>query len=137
MQKSRVTLLNDMHFEGELDGFKINLDADTEFGGKNSGPRPKGLLLTSLTGCTAMDVISILRKMRSEPEEFYVEAQAEQTETHPKIFKAITVIYYFKGGNVTEEKAKKAIDLSLENYCGVSAMLSKSTPIDYKIVIDK
>jgi len=132
-----VTLKKDMHFEGELDGFKIDLDADPEFGGKNSGPRPKGLLLTGLAGCTAMDVISVLRKMRSEPEEFYVEAQSGLTDTHPKIFKAITIFYHFKGGNITEEKAKKAIDLSLENYCGVSVMLSKSCPIDYKIVIDQ
>lgn len=136
-KKSRVTLINEMHFKGELDGFYFDLDADVQFGGKNKGARPKGLLLTALAGCTAMDVISILRKMKSEPEVFYVETEGELTETHPKTFSSIIITYYFKGANITEEKAKKAITLSLENYCGVSAMLSKACKIDYKIIIEK
>lgn len=134
---SRVTLVNDMHFKGELDGFSFDLDADKEFGGKNIGPKPKGLLLTSLAGCTAMDVISILRKMKAEPEKFYVETEGELTENHPKVFKNITITYYFKGEKVTEDKAKRAITLSTENYCGVYAMLSKACSIDYRIIIEK
>jgi len=133
---SRVVLKEKMHFNGELDGFDIPLDADTAFGGENKGMKPKGLLLTGLAGCTAMDVISILRKMRSEPESFYVEVETELTETHPKTFKHITISYHFKGDKITEEKAKKAIDLSLENYCGVNEMLKKAVPIDYKIVLE-
>ncbi|HOL57437.1 MAG TPA: OsmC family protein [Spirochaetota bacterium] len=134
--KSRVTLIKNMHFNGELDGHLIPIDADQSVGGENKGPRPKGLLLTALAGCTAMDVISILRKMRAEPEEFYVETEGPLTEEHPKVFKSITIRYYLKGGNVTKEKAERAIHLSLENYCGVTAMLEKACPINYELIIE-
>lgn len=134
--KSKVTLDEGMSFKGELDGFTITIDADESVGGKNKGPKPKGLSLTSLAGCTAMDVISILRKMRAEPEEFSVEAAAEVSDEHPKVFTKITITYYFKGGEVTREKAEKAVSLSEERYCGVSAMLRQAAPIETKIVIE-
>jgi putative redox protein len=134
--KSRVTLKEGMAFDGELDGHTIPIDADESVGGKDLGPKPKGLTLTSLSGCTAMDVISILRKMKAEPEEFWVEAESELTEDHPKVFTGITLTYYFKGGQVTREKAEKAVSLSEERYCGVSAMLRKAVPIETKIVIE-
>ncbi len=134
--KSKVTLDEGMSFKGELDGFTITIDADESVGGKNKGPKPKGLSLTSLAGCTAMDVISILRKMRAEPEEFSVEATAEVSDEHPKVFTKITITYYFKGGEVTREKAEKAVSLSEERYCGVSAMLRQAAPIETKIVIE-
>jgi putative redox protein len=134
--KSKVTLDEGMSFKGELDGFTITIDADESVGGKNKGPKPKGLSLTSLAGCTAMDVISILRKMRAEPEEFSVEAEAEVSDEHPKVFTKITITYYFKGGEVSREKAEKAVSLSEERYCGVSAMLRQAAPIETKIVIE-
>ncbi len=134
--KSSVTLQEGMAFEGELDGHTFLIDAYEDAGGKDKGPRPKGLTLTSLCGCTAMDVISILRKMKAEPEEFRVEADTDLTDEHPKVFKGITLTYYFKGGDVTREKAEKAVSLSEERYCGVSAMLRKAVPIETKIVIE-
>lgn len=134
--KSKVTLQEGMAFESELDGHTFMIDAFEAVGGKDKGPRPKGLTLTALCGCTAMDVISILRKMKAEPEEFWVEADTDLTEEHPKVFTGITLTYYFKGGNVTKEKAEKAVSLSQEQYCGVSAMLSKAVPIEAKIVIE-
>lgn len=133
--KSKVVLKEEMNFIGELDGFDIPIDADEEFGGKNKGPKPKGLILTALAGCTAMDVISVLRKMRAEPDDFSVEVEAELIDAHPKTFKSFLVKYYFKGGKVTEDRAKRAVELSLDNYCGVAAMLKKVGPIDYKIFI--
>ena len=134
--KSSVTLQEGMAFEAELDGHTFLIDAFEDVGGKDKGPRPKGLTLTSLCGCTAMDVISILRKMKAEPEEFRVEADTELTDEHPKVFSGITLTYYFKGGDVTQEKAEKAVSLSEERYCGVSAMLRKAVPIETKIVIE-
>ena len=83
-----------------------------------------------------MDVISILRKMKTEPEECRVEADTELTDEHPKVFSGITLTYYFKGGDVTQEKAEKAVSLSEERYCGVSAMLRKAVLIETKIVIE-
>jgi putative redox protein len=134
--KSSVTLRDGMLFNGELQGFDIPIDAAEEFGGRHQGPQPKGLMLTSLVGCTAMDVISMLRKMKSEPEEFSVEAETELTDEHPKVFKHILITYHLKGGHVDREKVEKAVKLSQEKYCGVSAMLRKTAPIDYKIVIE-
>lgn len=134
--KSKVVLKDEMFFMGELGGFEIPIDAEEQFGGQNRGPRPKGLVLTSLAGCTAMDVIALLRKMRAEPKEFSVEAESELTEDHPKVFKAVKITFRFKGGDVTKEKAEKAVKLSQEKYCGVSAMLQKAAPVTYEIIIE-
>jgi len=133
---SKVVLKNGMHFMGELEGFEIPIDAAPSVGGQNKGPRPKGLLLTSLAACTAMDVISILRKMRIEPESFSVEARAEVTDDHPKVFEKIHITYVLKGAGITREKVEKAVQLSQDKYCGVSAMLKKAAPVEYEIVIE-
>jgi putative redox protein len=135
--KSSVVLKDGMHFMGELQGFDVPIDAETSVGGKNRGPRPKGLLLTSLAGCTAMDVISILRKMRIEPASFSVETEADLTADHPKVFTAVRIVYRLRGKNIAREKVQKAVDLSLERYCGVFAMLSKAAPISQEIVIEE
>jgi putative redox protein len=134
--KSKVVLKDGMHFQGELEGFDIPIDADEQFGGRNLGPKPKGLVLTSLVGCTAMDVISILRKMRAEPEEFSVEAESELTDEHPKVFKNVVITYRLIGDKLTRDKVEKAVKLSQDQYCGVSAMLKKAVPVEYKIVIE-
>jgi putative redox protein len=134
--KSRVTLAEGMAFEAELDGHTFFVDADEQFGGKDKGPKPKGLTLTSLCGCTAMDVISILRKMKTEPEEFWVEAETDLTDEHPKVFEKITLAYHFKGGEVPRENAEKAVNLSIDKYCGVNAMLKKAVEIEPKIIIE-
>lgn len=134
--KSKVVLKDGMHFVGELDGFELPIDAEEAFGGQNRGPKPKGLVLTSLIGCTAMDVVSILRKMKAELESFSVEAETELTEEHPKVFKKILITYKLKGQNLTREKVEKAVTLSQDKYCGVSAMLKKAVPIEHNIVIE-
>jgi putative redox protein len=133
--KSRVILRDGMYFNGELDGFDIPLDADTQFGGRERGVKPKGLVLTALAGCTAMDVISMLRKMRAEPESFSVEADADTADSDPKVFTHIHLTFRAKGGFVAEEKIRKAVELSQNKYCSVSAMLKPTVPISFDIVI--
>jgi putative redox protein len=133
--KSTVTLKQGMNFIGDLDGHQISVDAEAAVGGEDKGPRPKGLMLTSLAGCTAMDVISILRKMKLEPEAFSVDAEAEVTDEHPKVFKRIKLTYRIKG-DVPLEKAQKAVDLSLDRYCGVTDMLRKAAPVESEIIIE-
>jgi len=134
--KSTVTFKDGMHFNGVLQGFGIPLDADAQFGGQGKGVKPKDLVLTSLAGCTAMDVLAILRKMRLEPESFSVEAIGELTDEHPKIYKHIHLIFRVAGSGITEEKVKKAAELSQEKYCGVSAMLKPLVPISLEIEIE-
>ncbi len=91
------TWKDNMAFEADVNGFKIMLDADEAVGGENRGPKPKALTLVSLAGCTSMDVISILKKMRVVPEYFNVEVEGELTEEHPKYYHNIHVKYIFRG----------------------------------------
>ena len=134
--KGKVIWNDGMSFTGKLDGFDLVIDADEKVGGKNLGPRPKGLTLISLAGCTGMDVISILKKMRVEVESFEVSTDAELTEEHPKKFKSIKIIYDIKGNDVPSDKVKKAVSLSEERYCGVSASLKPSAEITNEIFIN-
>jgi putative redox protein len=125
----------DMAFETELNGHKITIDADEAVGGKNLGPRPKALMMVALAGCTGMDVISILKKMRVEVSSFNVRVEGNVTEEHPKQYDEMKLVYEFSGNNLEEEKLRKAIDLSMERYCGVSAVYKKVMQMSYEIVI--
>jgi len=131
-----ISWLNEMAFEAEVNDHKLYLDASAEHGGKNMGPRPKPLLLLALAGCTAMDVISVLKKMRVEVKSFDVEVEGDLMEEHPKKYSAMKVIYSFTG-DVPRDKAEKAVNLSRERYCGVSAMFSEILEIDYEIKINE
>ena len=125
--------LEDMSFEAEVNEHIFIMDADEANGGHNKGPRPKPLTLASLAGCTGMDVISILKKMHIEPEYFNIIVEGKLTEEHPKYYNKIKLIYEIKGAKVELEKVEKAIILSQEKYCGVSALLNKGAEIEYEI----
>ncbi|QNL21105.1 OsmC family protein [Hyphobacterium sp. CCMP332] len=125
-----------LSFKSDVSGFNIVMDAKPEVGGQDMGPSPKKLMLSSMTGCTGMDVISLLKKMRQEVTDFEIEAEARQTEEHPKHYDKIHITYKFKGNNLDEAKIRKAVNLSLEKYCGISYMLGKAAKIDYEIVIE-
>jgi len=124
-----------MAFEANLDGHKVRVDALPVVGGNDSGPRPKELMLVSLGGCTGMDVVSILKKMRVDITGFNVSIEANMTEEHPKHYDDMLIVYEFSGNNLDEAKLKKAIDLSMERYCGVSVVYKKAMSVNYKIVI--
>lgn len=123
-----------MAFDGLQDGFTVGMDVGPESGGQGKGPKPKTLILTALGGCTGVDVVSILKKMQVEVESFEIQASAEQTEEHPKVFTSIHLKYVFKGQDLPMEKLQRAVSLSQDKYCGVSAMLAKACPITYEIV---
>ena len=125
--------LQEMAFETEVNGHKIILDADPSSGGSNRGPRPKPMMLSALAGCTGMDVVSILKKMRVELEAFNVIVEADVTEEHPKHFTRMHVIYEFKGQDLPMDKLQKAVDLSQERYCGVSAVYKKAMQVTSEI----
>lgn len=109
---------------------KIKID-----GNKENGYGPKALLLAGLAGCSGIDVVDILEKMRVKFSDLTIEVEAVQTEDHPKVFKEIMMIFQVYTESENDEKVKKAIELSLEKYCGVFAMLKKNSPINYKLVI--
>lgn len=126
-----------MSFETDIDGFKLVMDAAPENGGNNEGPRPKPLMLAALAGCTGIDVVSILKKMRVEFESFNIEVEADVTEEHPRHYSSMHIIYCFKGENLEMEKLEKAVSLSMERYCGVSAVYRKAMPVTHEIQILK
>ena len=114
--------LEDMSFESEINGHKIIVDAKAEFGGQDKGPRPKQLMLAALGGCTSMDVVSILKKMRVEFKSLNVIVEGELSEEHPKRFLKMHVIYEVEGENLPYDKIQKAVSLSEDQYCGVNAV---------------
>lgn len=122
-----------MAFEIEQDGHLFVLDASGDLGGAGAGPRPKGLLLSGLIGCTGMDVVAILGKMRVGGYRLRLEASAEMTEDHPIVFRSIRLRYVFGGSDLPRDKIARAVELSQERYCGVSAMLKAAAPLEYEI----
>ena len=124
-----------MKFTTEIDGHTLTLDAAPDNGGNNDGPRPKALLMVALAGCTGMDVVSILVKMRVELKYFNLKVEGDMREEHPKKFEAMKIIYEFKGDNLDIEKLEKAVKLSIERYCGVYANLNDAMKMVYEIKI--
>lgn len=137
MAKERVNVewLENMAFSAEVNGHKIIIDGGESVGGENRGPRPKPFMLTALAGCTGMDVVSILKKMRVELDYFNVVVEGELTEEHPKHFIKMHVIYEFKGKDLPIEKLEKAINLSEERYCGVNATYKETMEMTSEIKI--
>ncbi|MCF6240536.1 MAG: OsmC family protein [Bacteroidales bacterium] len=135
--KSSITATwkDKMAFEVEVAGHKIMIDAHENVGGENRGPQPKPFMLVALGGCTAMDVISILKKMRVELDDFKVRVEGDITEEHPKHFYKMKVIYEFTGKNLPVDKLKKAVSLSEDRYCGVSASYRKAMELSSEIIV--
>jgi len=122
----------DSHFKNN----SIALDDTTASGRDDSGFSPKALLLSGLAGCTGIDIVSILNKMKAPYESIRIETGAELTEEHPQVFKAISITYFVKIPADYEDRVKRAVDLSLEKYCGVAAMLRKHCAIHAKVIIE-
>ncbi len=129
--KTTTTWTKKHRFESRQDEKSFTIDGDREH-----GPGPKSLLLSGLAGCSGIDVVDILEKMRVEFSGLVIEAEAEQTDEHPKVFKDILVTYRVKTAAENEDKVRKAIELSLEKYCGVAAMLKKNSPVRYELVLE-
>ena len=132
-QEVKTKWIDKLAFKADVDGHELIMDAAAEVGGQNSGPRPKPLMLTALAGCTGMDVVSILKKMKIEPEDFNVIVQGDLTDEHPKQYFKMHVIYEFKGKDLPLEKLEKAVKLSEDKYCGVSALYRKAIEITSEI----
>ncbi len=124
-----------MQFDALVSGHHVIMDALPDAGGEDQGVRPKQLMLAALAGCTGMDVISILRKMKVEPESFNIKVEADVTEEHPKHYNKMHIIYELKGKDLPLDKIQKAVELSQDKYCGVSAAYKKAMPLSWEIKI--
>jgi putative redox protein len=125
-----------MSFTVSINGHELIIDASSASGGNNQGPRPKSLMLAALAGCTGMDVVSILKKMRVDFEDFRVKVEGNITEEHPMHFDHMHIIYSIKGRDIPEEKVNKAISLSQEKYCGVSYNYRQAMKITHELLIE-
>lgn len=125
----------EMVFEANINGHSLIMDAQEEAGGQDKGPRPKPLMMASLAGCTGMDVIAMLKKMRVQVDEFAIHIEGDLTDDIPKHYQKMHVIYEFTGKDLPHDKLQKAIDLSREKYCGVSFTFKKAMEITYEIRI--
>lgn len=135
-EKTVIQLKGKMSFEVSLDGHKFMIDSSEEFGGENKGPKPKSLMLASLAGCTGMDLVSMLRKMRVPFEDIKVEVSGNLTETHPRHFENMHIKYIIKGKDLPREKIDMAIELSQNKYCGVSYTYKESMKITHEVVLE-
>ncbi|AOW20992.1 OsmC family protein [Urechidicola croceus] len=132
MAKIEMTWKGDNLFESENPGGNVFIDNPYE-GEDSRGLRPKALMLTSLAGCGALDIVSLLKKMRAEVDDFKIDVSAELTEEHPKIYKNVVVTYRFFGSDFKKDKIEKAVNLSVEKYCGVMEMFRKFTDVAVEI----
>ena len=115
------TVFNEgMAFTANINGHNVKLDTNADEGGGNSGPSPKRLMLASLAGCTGMDIVSILNKMKVFYSNFSMDIDAALTNEHPKIYNRVKITYKIKVAAADRSKMEKAVSLSQDKYCGVS-----------------
>lgn len=132
-----VTFKGPMAFEGLSEsGHRIIMDASEEVGGENRGVRPMELVLLSLGGCTGMDVVSIFRKMRVTYTAFEIEIDADRVLTHPKVYERLMLRYRLEGDRASSDQIIRAVKLSQEKYCSVSAMLARTAEVLVEIVLN-
>lgn len=123
-----------MDFRTQLQGHALVIDGHKDIGGTEQGPSPKQLLLVSLAGCTGIDMVSLLRKMRADFAELHIAVSGKLTEEHPRYYDRIHVVYTVLGMHEeARPKMEKAVHLSLTRYCGVTAMLAKAAEITHEI----
>lgn len=132
MAKIELNWKGENLFESNQGDGIVTIDNPAE-GIESAGVRPKALMLSSLAGCGALDIVSLLKKMRAEVDDFKVVVTAELTDEHPKIYKDVVVTYQFFGSDFKKDKIQKAVDLSVDRYCGVMEMFRKFTEVTVNV----
>lgn len=133
-----TTWLGDMKFEStNPSGHNLFIDAGEESGGKGEGYRPKALMLSGLAGCSGLDVASLIKKMKLDVADFKIEIEANLTEEHPKYYDKVAMNFHFFGDNLDEKKLQKAVDLSVEKYCGVMEMFRQFADVQVNTFFNK
>jgi putative redox protein len=134
--KIQATWRSPMRFDGIAEGgTTVVMDGQPEYGGSGAGPSPMETVLIAMASCTGMDVASILAKMRAPLRAFAITIEAERATEHPKIFTSINIRYDAVGPDLRRDQVEKAVSLSLEKYCPVTAMLRRSAEVTYEITL--
>jgi putative redox protein len=127
--------LGKMAFEStNPSGHTLRIDASPDDGGEGSGFRPKALMLSGLAGCSGLDVAMLIKKMKLDVDDFQIDTIAHLTEEHPKYYDSVVVEYHFYGANLNEAKLQRAVDLSIEKYCGVMEMFRRFATMEIKTI---
>ena len=134
--KVSTTYLGDMRFSSGDGDSKVVMDAAKEIGGRGEALTPKMMVLQGLVGCTGMDVAAILTRKKVPFEGLRIDAEAEQTKGHPKVFESIALTYRIKASEEDRKHVERAIKLSQENFCGVSEMLRKSATMTWSLELE-
>lgn len=132
-QEIKIDWLGKMQFEAQSGNHSIMLDASEEFGGEDAGMRPKPLMLVALAGCTGMDIISLLKKMRIEFSGLEIKVEGNLTDGVPAYYDAMHIVYLFKGKDLPMDKLEKIVSMSYEKYCGVAHVYKEIMPVTYEI----
>jgi putative redox protein len=136
LESASVTLVDGLHFAGGISGVRVDLDAEENVGGVGAGPQPHRLLLLAMAGCTAMDVLAILRKKRQQVSGLSVEVQGSRANQHPRVYTRFEVLYRVRGTNIDLQAVARAIELSTTRYCPVIGLLGKVAPVATRYVIE-
>ncbi|HTM94070.1 MAG TPA: OsmC family protein [Flavisolibacter sp.] len=131
--KVETQWMGKMQFNALVNGHTIVMDGPEKVGGEDNGPIPKPFVLTALSGCTGMDVVSILRKQGIEVNDFNIVVTGEISKPHPIVYTSIHLIYEFKGNEAYKEVVLKAVTDSQEKFCGVSNMLKRILPVTWDV----
>jgi putative redox protein len=132
MHKITTKHIENFAFESTIDAYQFKMDSSDSPTGAGA-PSPKKLMLSALTGCTGIDVVSILQKMKVDFTEFSIDIEASLTEEHPKIYEKVSILYSIKVLETDKSKVERAVQLSKEKYCGVSAMFGYFASINWEI----
>lgn len=121
-----------MKFHTTNPGGEFNIDVAPSSGGEGDGLRPKALMLSSLAGCSGLDVAMLIEKMKLEVEDFKIDIKADLTDEHPRYYHHVVMEFHFYGNALNEKKLQRAVDLSVDTYCGVMAMFKKFADVEVK-----
>ncbi|WP_042338601.1 OsmC family protein [Desulfosporosinus youngiae] len=136
--KVSVKHIKGMHFQGEGSAKVLtNMDASVTAGGTGHGTSPMELLLMTIAGCSGMDIVLILEKMKVKYQRFEATVEGERASDHPRVFKDIEIVYKFWGESLPKDKLDRAVQLSMEKYCSVANMIDKAANLTYQIEINE
>ena len=132
--KIKTSWKGNMQFESTNPGGNLMIDAGPENDGMGNGYRPKALMLSPLAGCSGLDIVPLLKKMRAEVDNIEIDVTANLTEEHPKYYDKVHVVYTFYGNNLKKNMIEKAVGLSVEKYCGVMEMFRSFAKVTTEII---
>lgn len=135
---ARIAWVENALFVGESgSGHTVTMDGAPDIGGRNLGARPMEMVLIGMGGCTAIDVVSMLKKQRQDIREIVVELAAERADDHPRVFTDVKLIYRVRGKGLNRALIERAVTLSDEKYCSATAMVRKSAKVTHEIVLEE